>query len=74
MLSSTHWVADPGAVGIGEEKMALALKGARKTSNDISEGQALERKEERLERWVGESPAGRRNSWKIRAENRWGDP
>lgn len=28
----------------------------------------------RLDRWFGESLAGRRNSWKIRAENRWGGP
>lgn len=36
----------PGAVGTVEEKRVCAFKGDREASNDTSEGQALERKEE----------------------------
>lgn len=56
MLSSVHWMPDPGptAVGSVEEKRVPTFKGARKISNDTLEGQ------EEIDRWGEESLAGRR--------------
>lgn len=45
--------------------MAPAFKGARKTSNDTSEGQPLKERK-RLDGQGGESLAGRKNSRKIK--------